>query len=62
MNDIATAWTTALHLIVSLDAELMGIVMLSMEVSLTAVALAAVVGLPFGAMLAVGRRPRREVR
>ncbi|HEY9447950.1 MAG TPA: ABC transporter permease [Burkholderiales bacterium] len=60
MNDIATAWTTALHLIVSLDAELMGIVMLSMEVSLTAVALAAVVGLPFGAMLAVGRFPGRQ--
>lgn len=60
MNDIATAWTTALHLIASLDAELMGIVMLSMEVSLTAVALAAVVGLPFGAMLAVGRFPGRQ--
>jgi len=60
MNDIATAWTTALALIGGLDPQLTAIVALSMKVSLAAVALAAMVGLPLGAMLAVGRFPGRQ--
>ena len=51
MNDIAAAWRTALDLVTGLDPQLLGIVALSMKVSLAAVALAAVIGLPFGAVL-----------
>lgn len=60
MNDIASAWTTALALIGGLDAQLIDIVALSMKVSLSAVALAAIAGLPLGAVLAVGRFPGRQ--
>jgi tungstate transport system permease protein len=61
MNDIAAAWATALHLIATLDAQLIDIVALSMRVSLTAVALSAILGLPFGAALAVTRFPGRKI-
>jgi tungstate transport system permease protein len=61
MNDIAAAWSTALHLIATLDAQLIDIVALSMRVSLTAVVLSALAGLPFGAALAVTRFPGRKI-
>ncbi len=60
MNDISAAWTTALRLIGALDPELTGIVALSMKMSVTAVALAACIGLPIGAALAVWRFPGRK--
>jgi tungstate transport system permease protein len=60
MNDIAAAWTTALRLIGGLDAQLLHIVALSMKVSVSAVVLAAFLGLPLGAALAVGRFPGRK--
>lgn len=50
---------TALQLIVSRDPELMEIIRLSLAVTLTAVALACLVGLPLGAALALARFPGR---
>jgi tungstate transport system permease protein len=55
MLDGLNAW----QLIVSGDATLFAIVKLSLAVSLSAVALAAVVGLPLGALLALMRFPGR---
>jgi len=55
MNDLALAFSEALKLIGGLDPELRGIVVLSLKVSLTAVLIAAVLGLPLGAALAVQR-------
>lgn len=50
----------ALELIASGDATLFGIVGLSLSVSLSAVALAALIGLPLGALLALTRFPGRD--
>ncbi|MCB1883404.1 MAG: ABC transporter permease [Geminicoccaceae bacterium] len=55
MNDIAAAFALALALIRAADPDLVEIVALSLRVSLTAVALACLVGLPLGAALAVLR-------
>ncbi|HET7765422.1 MAG TPA: ABC transporter permease [Burkholderiales bacterium] len=51
---------TALRLLVDLDPKLMEIVALSLAVSLTAVAIAALFGFPLGAAIAVGRFPGRQ--
>ena len=56
-----TSLLAALGLVASLDAKLIFIVALSLEVSLTAVLFAAVLALPLGALLAVGRFPGRQV-
>jgi tungstate transport system permease protein len=56
MLDGLSAW----QLIMSGDATLFAIVRLSLVVSLSAVVLAALVGLPFGAMLALMRFPGRS--
>ena len=62
MSDLAQACAVALALIFRLDGDLLRIVRLSLSVSLTAVALAGIVGLPLGAALAVyGFRGRRVV-
>ncbi|MCC5811719.1 MAG: ABC transporter permease [Ectothiorhodospiraceae bacterium] len=53
------AFMTALQLIVGLDQTLVGIVLLSLQVSLGAVAIAAVLGLPLGAAIALWRFPGR---
>jgi tungstate transport system permease protein len=60
MNEIAIALGAAGRLIVGLDSKLAEIVLLSLRVSLTAVVLASVVGLPLGAAIAVGRFPGRQ--
>ncbi|PWS38223.1 ABC transporter permease [Falsiroseomonas bella] len=60
MNDLGTAATLALGLIAEADATLAQIVGLSLRVSLIAVAIAAAVGLPLGALLAVARFPGRH--
>jgi len=60
MNDLGAALGLALGLIGQGDAALSAIVGLSLRVSLTAVALAAIVGLPLGALLAVARFPGRR--
>jgi tungstate transport system permease protein len=59
MHDFADAFALAFHLIASGNADLVEIVLLSLRVSLTAVLLAALVGLPLGAVLAVARFPGR---
>ena len=61
MQDLTAAFATALGLIAGLDTDLVEIVALSLRVSLTAVALAALIGLPLGAALALFRFPGREV-
>src|SRR5215467_9198133 len=59
MNDFVTAFHTAFTLIASFDAELRGIVLLSLAVSLTASACAFAIGAPLGTALAVYRFPGR---
>ncbi|MEE8247544.1 MAG: ABC transporter permease [Alphaproteobacteria bacterium] len=59
MPELSEAFTKALWLIVGLDADLVEIITLSLLVSLTAVGLAALVGLPLGAAVAVLRFPGR---
>jgi len=60
MNGLGAAAAQAIHLIGSGDANLIGIVLLSLKVSLTAVVIACLVGLPLGATIAVGRFPGRH--
>jgi tungstate transport system permease protein len=60
MQSIADSLRGALALIASGDATLGAIVLLSLEVSLSAVLIATVFGLPLGAALAVGRFPGRR--
>jgi len=55
------AFVTALNLILGLDPDLLNIVTLSLQVSLTAVALATLIGLPLGAALALWRFPGHGV-
>jgi tungstate transport system permease protein len=52
--------TSAFHLLLSADPALMAIVALSLTVSLAAVVLATLIGLPVGAALALTRFPGRE--
>ena len=57
MSDQFSAW----QLIVNGDAALFAIVRLSLAVSLSAVALAALIGMPLGALIALTRFPGRSV-
>jgi len=59
VQDLSTAFHLALGLIASGDAALAEIVGLSLRVSLSAVALACLLGLPAGAVLATARFPGR---
>lgn len=62
MQDFAQEFSLAMGLIFTGDAALWEIVLLSLHVSLVAVAIAALIGMPLGAALAVGRfRGRRAV-
>jgi tungstate transport system permease protein len=61
MNDIGSAFAEAARMIVAADGTLYGIVLLSLQVSFTAVAIATVLGLPLGAALAIRRFPGRQV-
>lgn len=60
MEDMLAAARLAIAMMAEGDAALFAIVGLSLRVSLTAVALAAVVALPLGALLAVARFPGRR--
>jgi tungstate transport system permease protein len=60
MNDFARSVAAALSLIGRLDPELLGIVGLSLRVSLTASVIALLVGAPFGAWLAIVRFPGKH--
>jgi tungstate transport system permease protein len=61
MADLANAFTTALILLLNLDDNLLEIVLLSLQVSLSAVVLAALCGFPLGAGLALFRFPGRTL-
>jgi tungstate transport system permease protein len=60
MGDLTAAFAEAFGLISRLDDKLIEIVSLSLEVSLTAAVIATALGLPLGAMLAVGRFRGRQ--
>lgn len=55
MQDTANALGLAVGLIAGMDADFLEIIGLSLEVSLSALALACLIGLPLGALLAVSR-------
>jgi len=61
MNDFARSIGAAFALIGEADSELLGIVALSVRVSLTASIVALVIGAPFGALLAITRFRGRQV-
>jgi len=61
MQDFGEAFVLAFQLVVAADAQLVEIILLSLRVSLTAVAVACLLGLPLGAGLAIGRFPGRPV-
>jgi tungstate transport system permease protein len=61
MNDFARSVGAAFALIGEADAELLGIVALSVRVSLTASILALLIGAPFGAFLAITHFRGRQV-
>lgn len=59
MQDFGAAFGEAFRLVAGLDRDLLEIVALSLQVSVSAVLAAAVIGLPIGALLAVARFPGR---
>jgi tungstate transport system permease protein len=61
MNDFAKSIVAAFTLIGAADPELLGIVALSVRVSLTASIVALLIGAPFGALLAITRFRGRQV-
>lgn len=61
MNDIVDAFAAAGDLILRADPAFLEIVGLSLRVTLAAVAVAAAIGLPAGALLAVARFPGRGI-
>jgi tungstate transport system permease protein len=60
MGDVAGAFGEAARMLIALDARLLAIVALSLQVSLAAVALAAALALPLGAAVALFRFPGRR--
>ncbi|WP_170464190.1 ABC transporter permease [Ruegeria arenilitoris] len=61
MQGFASEFSTAIALILDGDAELWAIVLLSLKVSVFAVLISALIGMPVGAALAVARFPGRRV-
>jgi len=61
MGDFGAAMTTAIHLIFHMDHDLLEIILLSFRVSLGALTLSCLVGLPLGAAVAVLRFPGRTL-
>ncbi|MCG6873000.1 MAG: ABC transporter permease [Gammaproteobacteria bacterium] len=61
MQDFAESIRVAFHLVVSADADLLEIIGLSLRVSLSALVVACLIGLPLGALLAIRRFPGRGV-
>jgi tungstate transport system permease protein len=59
MNDLVSAVAEAFRLIASLDASLVEIVLLSLRVSISATLLAALFGMPMGALIAIASFPGR---
>ena len=61
MDTLGPSFATALGLVGSGDEKLLAIVLLSLRVSMTATLCAALLGMPIGAAMAVGRFPGRKV-
>ncbi len=61
MHSFADAIAEAFRLIVTLDGDLFEIILLSLRVTLTAVIVACLIGVPLGAFLAVARFPGRSI-
>jgi tungstate transport system permease protein len=60
MQDFAESFSIAFSLVARLDPDLLEIVLLSLRVSLSAVAIAVIIGLPLGAALGVSRFRGRQ--
>jgi tungstate transport system permease protein len=60
VNTISEAFLLSLQMMLHLDPELLRIIGLSLRVSLTAVIIGSIIGLPFGALLALTRFPGRD--
>jgi tungstate transport system permease protein len=60
VNTISEAFLLSLQMMMQFDPELLRIVGLSLRVSLTAVLIGSLIGLPFGALLALTRFPGRN--
>ncbi|MDU9003663.1 ABC transporter permease [Sedimentitalea todarodis] len=61
MHSFSQEFISAMTLILTGDSDLWAIVLLSLRVSLMAVLIAALIGMPLGAALAVGRFPGRRL-
>lgn len=61
MNDISEGLLEAARLIVGLDRDLLEITLRSLQVTLTATAIAMLIGLPLGAWLAINRFAARRI-
>jgi tungstate transport system permease protein len=61
MGDFSDAFVLMFHLLGSGDPELLGIIGLSLQISISATVLAAIIGLPLGGAIAVFRFPGRGV-
>ena len=61
MQDLGGAFGLAFNLAVSADADLVEIVLLSLRVSVSALVISCLIGLPLGAGLAIARFPGRHV-
>jgi tungstate transport system permease protein len=59
MSDISGAFSAAMTMLAALDPRLFHIIGLSLQVSLAAVAVATIIGLPLGAVVALTRFPGR---
>lgn len=59
MQDFSDAFGLALSLVMSADADLLEIIVLSLRVSLSALVIACLIGLPLGAWIAISRFPGR---
>jgi len=59
MDSIIESFSRALYLILHLDRELLGIILLSLRVSGTALLAATLIGLPFSALLGFKKFPLR---
>ncbi|HMK55480.1 MAG TPA: ABC transporter permease [Dissulfurispiraceae bacterium] len=60
MSSILEGFSQAFSLILHLDAELLGIILLSIKVSGCALIIATITGLPIGAVLGLGKFPMKE--
>jgi tungstate transport system permease protein len=60
MNEFSSAVGNAVSMILTLDADLVEIVLLSLQVSLSAVLIASALALPLGALIALQRFPGRR--